>query len=1322
MKTYRICVHAYHWKTIDAYTENEHEEIQCWSLNADSKPCLLRFQTFPVFCNIELPPGEWSIGKMDQIFNWLKFCMKDNAPLMYQERKAQTLYYYQGQIKKTFMTIMFKNQRSMSHCYNLLSKPRKFGDLGTLELKVHETQISSIRKMLTSVDLKYCQWFSVDAQEPEEKVSKLENEYIVDYRTIKVLTDEEAPSVTSPYVLSFDIECYSHNKRIFTNERHPKHCVFMIQLLFKRLGDDSTKKRFVIYKGDIRHINTERATVFAFSSEKEVIDKFAYLIDEMDPDLIIGYNIMSYDYPYLNHRLMRFLNSWVDCGRLIGVRPVSRSKKWKSGMGYMNNEYLDMDGRLSIDLLPIIKRDYKLRLYILDHVSKFFLGRGKHDISAAYMFEACEMSWSATEPNHPNWDKACEMMTKTAEYGIEDTELSMDIFEKINGWIGLTEMSSIVGVNIIDLFISGQQMRCESLLYNKASKSDIVIDKRPMPKCEYSGGFVFEPKQGIDDHVIGVDFKSLYPSIIAAYNICFSTLMNQECRFPVSNDHLNIFDFEQEEGDDSSSDEDDDIQPKRKKKAKKVKMVKHYYEFVDKDTHEGLLPSLVTQLVKERDAVRKKQKSLVGTLMWTVLQQRQLALKVTANSFYGFLGVQEGGRLPLIEGAMCITAKGRELILQCNKFAEDKYNATVVYNDSVTGDTPIILRNPTTKDIFIREIKDIGNDWLDYPQFKPFVVERIAENHEFFFDDDDNDLTTMAKKALWYGNMRTEKMCCNSDMEVWTHKGWAKIKRVIRHKVDKKIYRVSTKNGVVDVTEDHSLIRSDNEEPVRPKDMIVGETSLLHKNLDWLEPEKFSIETDEAWLWGFFMYNGSFDGSEKWAVYHTNLASLHKVQNILKEIDFVINELQLFSSLFKLSPKDPIKATELYYKYYNILYVDGRKRIPDEIINSSFHIRQAFYDGFNEGNNKPNMFIIGSKIVAQGLYILCYSLGMIMIVGNDNSENITLEVGDYKDCFVERIKVLKNFGESSDYVYDISTTECVFNAGVGSLIAKNTDSSFFKIPSITNGAEADRMGKKIAREMTELFPPPLTMEFEKAMRVLRFKKKKYAYVEPDEKGRYLVMDEGDINSRGILTARRDNCAWVRNTYMAILIAVMRRCPLAIVMRIILRSIKDIIDGNVSPEDLAIVKGLGANYRNESYFMNVFSEELKATGQPVKAGERLEYVVVETKVKDDLLGKKMRLLENYVEDPEPEPIDVMYYLNNQIMNPVDQIVAIAYRDEIELLKDIGFQPGGNYKFTSVVKPIKMIYMALMFNTSLDDIQDWILRTFPIGEVELDIWKK
>jgi len=124
-------------------------------------------------------------------------------------------------------------------------------------------------------------------------------------------------------------------------------------------------------------------------------------------------------------------------------------------------------------------------------------------------------------------------------------------------------------------------------------------------------------------------------------------------------------------------------------------------------------------------------------------------------------------------------------------------NIQVVYGDSVTGDTPLILKKNGL--IYIESIEsifDIGKKEA-YPGFKMF------------------DKT-----------IRLEKEFSTTDYQVWTDIGWVNIKKVIRHHCNKKIFRVLTHSGCVDVTEDHSLIRF-NLDPIKPGDLKVGD-SLLH--------------------------------------------------------------------------------------------------------------------------------------------------------------------------------------------------------------------------------------------------------------------------------------------------------------------------------------------------------------------------------------------------------------------------------------------------------------------------------------------------------------
>jgi hypothetical protein len=120
----------------------------------------------------------------------------------------------------------------------------------------------------------------------------------------------------------------------------------------------------------------------------------------------------------------------------------------------------------------------------------------------------------------------------------------------------------------------------------------------------------------------------------------------------------------------------------------------------------------------------------------------------------------------------------------------------VVYGDSVTGDTPLLLRHPITKTVFVKSIDNLCNEWSEYEEFK-------------IFDQ----------------SVRLEKQYGLCNYQVWCDAGWTPIKKVIRHKTNKKIYRVCTTTGIVDVTEDHSLIQN-NGVKIKGSDLKVGDALL----------------------------------------------------------------------------------------------------------------------------------------------------------------------------------------------------------------------------------------------------------------------------------------------------------------------------------------------------------------------------------------------------------------------------------------------------------------------------------------------------------------
>jgi DNA polymerase delta subunit 1 len=760
MTTETLCVHAFDWKVKDEWDEQGNMVIHGWCLDRDSNPYLIRFHDFPAYCHIELPlfAGhkriQWTQYKAQQVYDAICWKMGENKPFKYFYSQKEKLYYYRGGRKYPMITVLFKNMKCMYDCKNKLSKPFTINDIGLLACKVWETNVSPIRKLLTLRNMKYCQWFNIEGIKVtgEDKVSTLEREYVANRFKMNPIPPEETSAwVTHPKIMSFDIETYSDRHKALPDPYSSKHVAYMISCVTQRLGDPASKVTDIILLGDCK--STDMANVIKVKSEIELIDTLSDLVVKYDPDVLTGYNILGYDNPYLDTRLKRRLREWKPMSRLINETTKMTSFSWgSSGYGHNEINLLEMDGRIMIDLLPIIRRDYKLPLYGLGYTSKYFLGRTKHPVTAKEMFETFELGQEAkNNPNKPLreyisekqalirvdpdihdksqlferfhvsqymnkndaeipiindemipnitlQEHAFEEMKKVVEYCVIDSDLVMELFEKIHCWIGLIEMSNVVGVTLVELFTRGQQLRVLSQVYDEASKDQIVIDERVVPKMEYSGGFVYEPNPGIYHNIPCLDFKSLYPSVMISHNIDFRTFVPPEMMDKIPDEMCHVIEWDEDvkkkkdggneidEGDEDDDDGDND--------NKGTEKIRYRFKFVRQEHLLGILPRLLVRLISERDAVRNIQKGFKkNTVEWIVLERRQLALKVSANSMYGALGAQEGGKLPLPEAAACVTAKSRESIRKVNAHLESKGNK-IIYGDTDSSMPDIGITDP----------------------------------------------------------------------------------------------------------------------------------------------------------------------------------------------------------------------------------------------------------------------------------------------------------------------------------------------------------------------------------------------------------------------------------------------------------------------------------------------------------------------------------------------------------------------------------------------------------------------------------------------------
>ena len=384
-------------------------------------------------------------------------------------------------------------------------------------------------------------------------------------------------------------------------------------------------------------------------------------------------------------------------------------------------------------------------------------------------------------------------------------------YPEYSGWLNTDEETVSEYIKIIDEV--------------GATPSPDVVDKLDIPP--HFRKMLLEP---IGRPITGLDYSSLYPSLMMTYNLSPEYMITDLA-------------YARE------------VFKKKEHELYKIKFefngrwirgwsVRHdnKLDTTKSDCKFGLFPSILKDLFDMRSQLKKKPDGLNAleheiekfkliskedfteelrekyndtVFKFNVLDSKQKAVKVFMNTFYGESG-NKRSPLFMLQVAGGITSAGQDNIKKAFRYVEDK-ECKVYYGDSVLADTPILIRyteGPMAGMIDIRTIDDIpfepikhsaeekeseseySDQWYGYPQFKPHEVEPIRIDKQMH-------------KPI-------------KGLETWTHKGWQPIKKVIRHKTDKQIIRVNTHSGCIDVTEDHSLMTS-KLAALSPKDAKIGD-------------------------------------------------------------------------------------------------------------------------------------------------------------------------------------------------------------------------------------------------------------------------------------------------------------------------------------------------------------------------------------------------------------------------------------------------------------------------------------------------------------------
>ncbi|MBA7709507.1 hypothetical protein ES703_118425 [subsurface metagenome] len=375
-----------------------------------------------------------------------------------------------------------------------------------------------------------------------------------------------------------------------------------------------------------------------------------------------------------------------------------------------------------------------------------------------------------------------------------------------------------------------------------------------------------------------------------------------------------------------------------------------------------------------------------------------------------------------------------------------------------------------------------------------------------------------------------------SDFEVWSDKGFTKINRIIRHKTNKNIYRVLTHTSVIDVTEDHSLLKMDGA-IIKPSNTQIG-TELLHSfPTNFPEYKSNNLSKDEAFIWGLFYADGScgkYDSrwsyKYSWAINNQNKILLRKAINILdsvernNDLEFKILDTIESSSVYKLVPKGSIKF--MVEKYRPLFYDRFRfKKVPDLILNAPMEIKQAFFEGYYAGDgDRKGKKQFGNtrisnkgKIGSLGLFYILKSLGYKVSINIRKDKMLIYRLTatkSYQRKNTNSIKKIINIGPIDAYVYDLETENNHFHGGVGQMIVHNTDSVFLSNPTKTQMQKLSEWSKE------EL---DLDLEEEKTYQFLALSQRKKNYVG-------IYKDTKYVDIKGLVAKKKNTPEFIKKVF------------------------------------------------------------------------------------------------------------------------------------------------------------------------------------------------
>lgn len=436
----------------------------------------------------------------------------------------------------------------------------------------------------------------------------------------------------------------------------------------------------------VRRMVGNDVQVAADDDELDLLNRMVDIVREYDPDILTGYEVHNGSWGYLIERArLKYEFNLPDEFSRMKSQSHGRFGKDADRWGFTHTSTVRITGRHTINIWRAMRAELNLLQYTMENVVFHLL----HRRIPHYSFADLTRWYQSKRPSD---------LAKVLEYIITRTKLDHEILEANELITRTSEQARLLGVDFFSVFSRGSQFKVESLMFRIAKPESFVLVSPSRKQVGAQNALeclplVMEPQSAFySSPLLVLDFQSLYPSVMIAYNYCYSTCLGRIVNWRGTN-KLGFADFDRAPG-------------LLEVVKDKLNIAPNGMMYVKPEMRKSLLAKMLGEILETRVMVKSGMKvDKNDKTLQQLLNNRQLALKLIANVTYGYTSASFSGRMPCSEVADSIVQTGRETLEKAIALIHSvtKWGAEVVYGD--TDSLFVYLKGRTRDDAF-----RIGNE------------------------------------------------------------------------------------------------------------------------------------------------------------------------------------------------------------------------------------------------------------------------------------------------------------------------------------------------------------------------------------------------------------------------------------------------------------------------------------------------------------------------------------------------------------------------------------------------------------------------------------